>query len=416
MKFHHHLLLTAAWASFGLAACSREVSAPAPADSVPAMTDPSPSPLEPSMGPDIGTPPEAGEALALNATMTGREQVPAVQGTRATGTGSFSLDATRTMLRYELTHTVEAPTGAHLHLGIAGESGEVMLSLMTAPGVLSGTVPVTPEQARLIEGGRAYVDIHSAAHPDGEIRGQVVLPGEIVYVARLSADQVNPPTESASEGLGAFLVDGTTRRMRFVVNVQGMPAAPTTLFIGMGPAGVDGPMALDLADPKTPPAAALSGARSLTSTEDLDLGRWYVDVRSARFPRGEVRGQILRPGQELYLARMSGEESVPPVSSQATGSVSLIVDSDRDRVIYDVALSNIAVTEAFLGEGPVGASGASVLTFEAQGSSFRAMRMLTPDSTLLASLAAGNVYASAASEMFPDGEIRGQMRRVALPR
>ena len=414
MKFHPHLLLTAAWASFGLAACSREVSVPASMEAVPSTTDPSMS--EPTTEPEVGTPPEVGELLGLNATMTGREQVPPVYGTRATGTGSFSLDATRTMLRYELTHTVEAPTGAHLHLGIAGESGEVMLSLAASPGVLSGTVPVTAEQARLIESGRVYVDIHSAEHPDGEIRGQVVLPGEIVYVARLSADQVNPPTDSTSEGLGAFLVDGTTRRMRFVVNVEGMPAAPTTLFIGMGPAGVDGPMALDLADPKTPPAAALSGARSLVSTENLDLGRWYVDVRSARFPRGEVRGQILRPGQELYLARMSGEESVPPVSTQATGTVSLIVDSDRDRVIYDVALANIAATGALLGEGAVGASGATLLPFEPRGSSFRAMRMLTPDSTLLASLASGGVYASASSAMFPGGEIRGQMRRVALPR
>ncbi len=414
MKFHHHLLLTAVCASFGLAACSREVSVPAPAESIPSMTDPSPT--EPAMGPDVGTPPEVREVLGLNATMTGREQVPAVYETHATGTGRFSLDATRTQLSYELTHTVEAPTGAHLHLGIAGESGEVMLSLMASPGVLSGTVPVTTEQARLIEEGRAYVDIHSAEHPDGEIRGQVVLPGEIVYVARLSADQVNPPTESASQGLGSFLVDGTTRRMRFVVNVQGMPAAPTTLFIGMGPAGVDGPMALDLADPKTPPAAALSGARSLTSTEDLDLGRWYVDVRSDRFPAGEVRGQILRPGQQLYLARMSGEQSVPPVSSQATGTVALIVDSDRDRVIYDVALANIEATGAFLGDGAVEDGGAALLRLDAQGSSFRAMRMLTQDSTLLASLATGSVYASAASAMFPGGEIRGPMRRVALPR
>jgi len=391
------------------------VSPPFEASSIPAPGEE--SPLDPRVGePEVGTPPELGETIQLGATMTAREQVPPVYGSEATGTATFSLDAPGSTLEYEVTHTVAAPTGAHLHLGIAGEGGEVMLPLAVAPGVLSGTLRLTPEQAGHVARGRVYVDIHSARHPDGEVRGQVVRPGEIVYVARLTADQVSAPTASSGEGIGAFLVDGTTGRMRFELRARGMVGAPTRALVGMGPAGVEGPVVLELTDPKTPASVSLSGARTIESSEPLDLGRWYVALHSRSFPSGELRGQILRPGQELYLARMSGRESVPPVSTQASGSVALIVDSDRSRIVYDVALSNMTATEAHLGEGPVGVHGAVLLPFQVLGSSFRSMRMLTGGSTLLSSLSAGNVYASAASARFPEGEIRGQLRRVGPPR
>jgi len=414
MKLHLPLLLSIAWASLGVAACAREVSPPSEIDGTPSADAPQGDPAMRET--EIGTPPEPVELLLLGATMTGREQVPAIYGRGATGTATFALDVLGSTLDYTVTHTVAAPTGAHLHLGIAGESGEVLLPLPMTPGVLSGTLQLTPEQARHIAEGRVYVDIHSADHPDGEIRGQVVLPGEIVYVARLTADQVSGSTASSGEGIGAFLVDGTTNRMRFQLRSRGMVGAPTRAVVGMGPAGVEGPVVLDLTDPKTPAAMSLSGARSIESSEPLDLGRWYVALHSRSFPMGELRGQILRPGQELYLARMRAQESVPPVSSQASGSVAVIVDSDRSRIIYDVALSNMTATQAYLGEGPVGVRGAVSVPFEVFGSSFRAMRMLTQDSTLLSSLAAGNVFASAASASFPDGEIRGQLRRVGLPR
>lgn len=405
MKLGHRLLLMVACASMSSAGCAVEVS-PSATTGVP--------PGAP--GPDIGSPPEEVAARTFNATMTGREVVPTVYGTRSTGTGSFTLDADGTVLLYGVSHTLTSPTEAHLHLGIAGASGTVLLPLSIVAGVIEGSLPVTPEQALAIREGRAYVDVHSADHPDGEIRGQIARPGEIVYVARLSADQVNPPTAADSDGLGAFLVDGTTRRVRFIVQVRGMMGAPTFAGIGLGPAGSDGPLVVDLADPKTPPSAELTGARTIAALVNLDLGRWYVDVRSRRFVSGELRGQVLRPGQQLYVSRMTGAESVPPVETSAGGSVSVIVDANLERVIYDAALTGMTPTAASLAEAPVGANGPVLMPFHVLGTAFRAMRMLPQSSTLLRSLAAGEVYASAASATYPAGEIRGQMRRVALPR
>ena len=41
---------------------------------------------------------------------------------------------------------------------------------------ITGTATLTPEQAKQFTDGEWYVNVHTKAHPAGEIRGQVVLP------------------------------------------------------------------------------------------------------------------------------------------------------------------------------------------------------------------------------------------------
>jgi len=375
-------------------------------------SEPGVTPADPPIeSPPVGTPPEAPElapAVALNAVLTGREVVPAVYETRATGAATFSLNGERTLLTYTLEHTVESPTAAHLHLGLAGDSGEELLTLPLAPGVLTGTVEVTRDQARALESGNAYVDVHSEAHPNGEVRAQVVRPGELVYVARLSGDQVNPPTSVTSSGLGQLLVDGTTNRVRFNMFTRGMSVSPTAVDIRVAPAGADGPMVVDLTDPKTPAAPLLTGVRTIESTQDLDSGRWYIHVGSARFPTGEMRGQILRPGEVLYVGRLSGEAAVPPVNTTGYGSLSVIVGVDRDRVRYDGLVTDVRPTSVVLRDS----DGEVLLQLQTSGREFSGLSMLEPGSRLLPRLPENAVSVSAASVGFPGGEVGGLLRRV----
>ena len=390
-----------------LAACGAEPGV-TPADTV---ID---TPADPAIpGPPVGTPPEAPElalAVALNAVLTGREVVPAVYETRATGAATLSLNGERTLLSYTLEHTVESPTAAHLHLGLAGDSGEELLTLPLSPGVLTGTVEVTRDQARALENGNAYVDVHSEAHPNGEVRAQVVRPGELVYVAQLSGNQVNPPTSVTSSGMGQLLVDGTTNRVRFSMFTRGMSVSPTAVDIRVAPAGADGPMVVDLTDPKTPPSPLLSGVRTIESTQDLDSGRWYIHVGSARFPTGEMRGQILRPGEVLYVARLSGDEVSPPVTTTGYGSLSVIVGVDRDRVRYDGMVTDMRPTAVVLRDG----DGAVLLQLRTSERTFNGLSMLEPESRLLPRLPENAVYVSAASAGFPGGEVGGLVRRVGF--
>ncbi|CAN5745745.1 hypothetical protein BH11GEM1_BH11GEM1_30470 [soil metagenome] len=127
-------------------------------------------------------------AAMYGAALTGAREVPAAV-TPATGTAGFLL--TGTIVTYTVTTTgFSSPlTVGHVHLGGVGETGPVIVpfsimaqSGIVATGVVDVGVPVTfgnitisgDSLLHLFENGKAYVNLHTAGFPGGEIRGQVV--------------------------------------------------------------------------------------------------------------------------------------------------------------------------------------------------------------------------------------------------
>ena len=108
-----------------------------------------------------------------SAQLTGDQEVPPVV-TTATGTGNFVFTGPDGLtLRYEV--TVEGLSGpatlAHIHEGAVGADGPPIITLDHE--ALEGAIEITAEQAAVITSGNAYVNVHTAANPDGEIRGQL---------------------------------------------------------------------------------------------------------------------------------------------------------------------------------------------------------------------------------------------------
>ena len=67
-------------------------------------------------------------------------------------------------------------TAAHIHEGAPGKAGGVIIPLVKA-GDGKWDVPVgaklTDAQEAAYKAGNLYVNVHSEAHKDGEIRGQI---------------------------------------------------------------------------------------------------------------------------------------------------------------------------------------------------------------------------------------------------
>ncbi len=106
-------------------------------------------------------------------TLTGANEVPAVT-TAATGTGSIVI-ASDGSVTGSITVTGMAPTMGHIHQGAVGINGPVIV-----PFTQNGNVFTAPAGAKLTEAqlaayraGNLYVNVHSAAHPTGEIRAQL---------------------------------------------------------------------------------------------------------------------------------------------------------------------------------------------------------------------------------------------------
>ena len=113
-------------------------------------------------------------AADVSVKLTGAEEVPAVT-TTATGSGKISIAADKTVTGSVKT-TGFVGTVAHIHEAEPGKSGPPIITL-TKSGDDTWTVPagskLTDAQLASFKAGNLYVNVHSAEHKPGEIRGQL---------------------------------------------------------------------------------------------------------------------------------------------------------------------------------------------------------------------------------------------------
>ncbi|WP_159011014.1 CHRD domain-containing protein [Bradyrhizobium sp. S69] len=120
----------------------------------------------------------AGPAFAekLKATLDGKSETPP-NASAGTGTADIDYDAASKKLTWKLTYSgLSGPaTAAHFH-GPAevGKNAGVAVAIpnaTTSPN--EGSATLTDAQAADLLAGKYYVNVHTAANPGGEIRGQV---------------------------------------------------------------------------------------------------------------------------------------------------------------------------------------------------------------------------------------------------
>jgi len=120
----------------------------------------------------------AGSASAekLKATLDGKAEVPATTSS-GTGTADLDYDAASKKLSWTVTYSgLSGPaTAAHFHgPAEAGKNAGVAVAIPNAAASpVKGEATLTDAQAADLLGGKYYINIHTAANPGGEIRGQV---------------------------------------------------------------------------------------------------------------------------------------------------------------------------------------------------------------------------------------------------
>jgi Cu/Zn superoxide dismutase len=128
------------------------------------------------------------QSVKYTAKMNGATETPP-NTEKAMGTATLTLAGNQ--LRYTITlQGLSGPaTAAHIHLGKVGVSGPPVYTFTIkkiADGTLAeGSVDLTKDVSKgvsgdslkvLLNNGNAYVNVHTAAHGAGEIRGQVAKP------------------------------------------------------------------------------------------------------------------------------------------------------------------------------------------------------------------------------------------------
>ncbi len=360
--------------------------------------------------------------LQFSARMDGGQEVPAVM-TSAQGVASFTLNATRdTLCILGHFNGLSGPiTGLHIHDGLPGTNGPVLVDLTSMvmgnrlQAQLTGA-SITPALIAMHVRGELYLNLHTAMHPNGEIRGQIMPETDIALVADLSGMQEVPPVMTDGNGLATFLLAKHGGQLSYRVVINGLSGPIAAAHLHVGASGVNGGVVLDLG-PDIMGNTIVGMADPTPFLEDLLMGDIYLNVHTAMQPNGEIRGQLELVDGVAFDAWLDGDQEVPVVATMARGVASVVLMPDLSMGMYDVRINGLSgpIAGAHFHLGDPGQNGGVVLDLGAgiMGSD-RIMGTFTTSGLgdmLISQMLRGEIYINVHTAMHPNGEIRGQVYR-----
>lgn len=124
----------------------------------------------------VGIAAPLGTVVAVQASLAGSSEVPPTSSA-GTGTLEASYNQETHVLNYSVNYSgMSGPVKAgHFHGPAApgANAGVVVPFVGAMESPIKGTAVLTPSQSADLLAGKWYVNLHTAANPGGEIRGQV---------------------------------------------------------------------------------------------------------------------------------------------------------------------------------------------------------------------------------------------------
>ncbi|MBK8979984.1 MAG: CHRD domain-containing protein [Planctomycetes bacterium] len=344
----------------------------------------------------------------LSARLTGDQEVPPVS-TTARGWATVRIDTATNDVRIFAHGTGLTAVAAHLHTAAAGSNGPVAVPLSGGPNTWTGAATVSAAVAQAILAGGTYVNMHTAANPGGQIRGQVVAAAALRFVATLDGQQTAPPTGSSATGTFVGFLHQPDAVLVYEMQVSGLSG--NVAHLHRGAPGQSGGVVVPLNGSGTR-WCGVSGRIAASDLADLLAGNLYVNVHTSSFPGGEIRGQVVADEGD-YRADLDGRQQVPPVNTTASGTACLRLNPDRT-LSYRVSTSGLAGVAAHIHLGNVGQNGSVVFALSGGPTLYQGT---TPalTSAQITTLRAGGYYVNVHTAANPGGEIRGQLGGVSLP-
>ncbi len=366
--------------------------------------------------------------------MDGTQQVP-MNASTAKGVAAINLSLDGKFLEVKsVTDGLSgAIMGAHLHKGIAGTNGGLLVdlsSMISANGrALYGVVEIDDSIKSVFQNyvktGMVYLNIHTMANPNGEVRGQIKYDQNLRFDARIDTTQITGNLNTISSAIGAakFSLNLTYDTLKYYIVASNLTGAIAAAHIHNAEPNMDGGVVYEF------PTTAFNGnvisgawTKSNGLTENLIsqllYGNLYVAIHTAENPAGELRGQIFRLAREGFVADIDAMQSIPSSNSTATGSGIVTYDRDRRNLHYMITVSGLsgAINAAHLHKGIKGETGGVVyeLNFVNNGAFGYWNNMNTPAFNNAQSITFrrnDSVYVNFHTTNFPNGEVRGQFIR-----
>jgi hypothetical protein len=245
-----------------------------------------------------------GDISVFRVALDSDQEFPKPTGSGSTGLGYLTVDFASGRVRGDVVASGFTPTKGHIHTGKIGVAGPVTLEFLanaadanrfSAPeSGLNGSRNAFLDGSGLmaLASGGLYLNMHSAANPTGEARGQIVPDSlRFVRVPMDSAHEIPAPTgATGSQALALFVVDPANGHTQGFGRVTGFTA--TLFHIHAGADGTTGPVVTEFAANATEVGKFDLPDGVFLDPAMLGLSQFYVNSHSAANPTGEVRGQI----------------------------------------------------------------------------------------------------------------------------
>lgn len=116
----------------------------------------------------------------------------------------------------------------------------------------------------------------------------------VKYKVDLTSAEEVPSTEAAATGMADVTYDTDSKMLTWSITYEGLSGEATAAHFH-GPAMV-GENAKPVVPIVAPLASPIAGDATLTDAQvaDLEAGKWYLNVHTAKYPDGEIRGQVVK--------------------------------------------------------------------------------------------------------------------------
>jgi hypothetical protein len=356
------------------------------------------------------------------ATLDGDQETP-VMTNAGSGICVMRFDPAAKTLSYRLSVALpenDTISAAHFHTGIKGVSGPPVREITFEAGsktVMGTWENMSDQEVAALNAGGLYVNVHTTRNPGGQIRGQV-LPIPNLGASDISSGQeTGTITDTTGTGQAFIWLDPAAHALAFNVQWDDLTGAPTAAHFHRGPKGQAGGVIHPIGLPVN---AGVSGEASGTWTNlsdadiaDLIAGNIYVNVHTAKYPNGEIRGQIYTT--EVFTAFISPlNETSTITGSNAQGTAAITLAGDGQLIgVAAINGSTGPITAAHIHTGAKGENGGVFLplidfSFFAGPGSWAALSSSTPDS-IFTKFRQSGMYMNFHTGQYPNGEARGQL-------
>ncbi len=369
----------------------------------------------------------------LSDRLTFSARMQAAPGVTTTGNGvaAFMLNSTWDTIYFtaSVAKLSSALTGFHIHNGRTG--GNVIIDFdgkiekNTVRSFITGS-----QLAGLMRDfmeGNLYIAAHTTTNPAVEIFGIIKLETDWSFEASIDGAQAS--TSSTAKGLATlnFGMKGDTVVVRTITSLSNKIV---NVHLHSGKAGQNGGVILPLNSTLAADSMSLVGGVTMsaptwtTVMACLMADSCYINFHTAAFSGGEIRGQLhtsktLRFDAWLNQKAIIDAGGIPGMTSAAYGAASLMLNNTMDTLSFNVMITGLsgAATGAHFhnaaasGNGPVVKS--LVITNNVISGMWTRNDAEPLNNAMLSELLKGNLYFAVHTGNNPNGEIRGQVYRVA---